>query len=406
MRRKCIAIRTTLLLVGLAVVFPNRSYSQLCSKSSEASQTFPLEASQSYPYNIGTPSTEWRVCWQVQAKYGLVITSAEFRILQDGVATPSRWVQVLGDARVSEIFVPYHEGSTRFYDMTGFTFILFPLTAADCPSSTGGTLLGQNLVCRQVRDRGLLWKFGSHLQRGSELVMWSVLRASYYYYVIEWTFRDDGVIAGRVGATGKALTTMAHTHNVVWRLDVDLDGSGGDSAYRGTHTEGLPGPTATDTEIPIEREAGIEWDPLHFHTIDVHDGNLQNSRGHPVSYQLVPSRSGSARHQEQFTNYDFWVTRPYSSFKSHYNPDLSARDLPDYVNPPDSVSETDLVLWYRDAIHHRTRDEDGHWMLWFNDGENDIFQWTGETPVNWVGFTLVPHNLFSCTPLGCYLIPI
>ena len=56
--------------------------------------------------------------------------------------------------RVSDYFVPYHPGSPRYYDLSGFNFQLTPVNAADCPATVGGSLLSAH-VCKEVRDRGL-----------------------------------------------------------------------------------------------------------------------------------------------------------------------------------------------------------------------------------------------------------
>jgi len=75
--------------------------------------------------------------------------------------------------------------------------------------------LGGN-VCKQVHDRGLLWKNWSQVRRGEEAVLWAALGAANYNYIIEWTFRDDGVVLGRVGATAANLPGLPfepHIHN-------------------------------------------------------------------------------------------------------------------------------------------------------------------------------------------------
>jgi primary-amine oxidase len=235
-----------------------------------------------------------------------------------------------------------------------------------------------------VRDRGLAWKDDQKVRRGEELVLWGALDAANYNYIIEWTFRDDGVIRGRVGATGVNFPGhpfVAHTHNPTWRLDIDLNGSAGDSVHLGTHTE--MGLTAIDTAPLIDRETGVEWDPLHFHTLQIHDAGLTNARGSASAYHLMPLRWGTARHAEGFTKYDFWVTK--------YNPmEIFAARLPSYISPPESVANTDIVVWYTGSMHHLVRDEDGVIVSGF---------WEGEAHVMSTEFILKPHNLFDETPL-------
>ena len=246
-----------------------------CSGANLVDQKFPAS---------GPEVTHWRLCWQTVPGNGLLIHWAYFR------TSPSKpWLFLLWDARISEIFVPYHTGSPRFYDV-GYLFGLASIGAKDCPATAGGTVLAGN-VCKEVHDRGLSWKADSAVYRGEEVVLWSALAAANYNYVMEWTFRDDGIVMGRVGATshnfpGREFET--HVHNPIWRLDVDLNGWPNDSVALGTHTENLPGPTATDTEPPIPTEKAMLWNPRNFNSLDVTDKTLVNGKGHQTMYQLIP----------------------------------------------------------------------------------------------------------------------
>jgi hypothetical protein len=341
-----------------------------CSGANLVDQKFPTS---------GPEVTHWRLCWQTVPGNGLLIHWAYFR------TSPAKpWLFLLWDGRVSEIFVPYHSGSPRFYDV-GFGFGLTSIGPQDCPATAGGTVLAGN-VCKEVHDRGLSWKADSAVYRGEELILWSALAAANYNYVMEWTFRDDGIVMGRVGATSHNLPNRefeTHVHNPIWRLDVDLNGWPNDSVALGTHTENLPGPTATDTEPPIPNEKGLLWNPRNFHSLDVSDKTLVNGKGHRTLYQLIPLPTGGlAQHQEPFTVNDFWVTL--------YNPvEMNAKDLVSYVTPPQSVTNADIVLWYRGSVHHHPRDEDG---------EKIGGGWHGVALIMWTGFMLKPHDLFDRTP--------
>jgi Cu2+-containing amine oxidase len=339
-----------------------------CSGANLVDQKFPT---------AGPEVTHWRLCWQTVPGNGLLIHWAYFR------KSPSApWMFLLWDARVSEIFVPYHNNSHRYYDV-GFGFGLTAIGPADCPASQGGTPLAGN-VCKQVHDRGLSWKSDAQVYRGEEVVLWSALAAANYNYIIEWTFRDDGIVMGRVGATSHNLPSEpweTHVHNPIWRLDVDLNGWPNDSVALGTHTE--TGLTATDTEVPIPLSTGLQWDPRRFNSLDVSDKFLVNGKGDKTYYQLIPlPTQGLAQHQEAFTKPDFWVTR--------YSPtQMSAKDLVSYTTPPVPVTDTDIVIWYRGSVHHHPRDEDGEVV-------NGL--WHGVALVMWTGFMLKPHDLFDRTP--------
>lgn len=343
--------------------------------SAQCSGAYLVE--QGFPVG-GTEETHWRVCWATHVKNGLVITGAWFR-----KAPGAPFVRVLWDGRISEIFVPYHDGSPRYYDVTNFSFNLTSVSTADCPGPSGGPIASN--VCKEVRDRGLVWKDYAQVRRGQELSLWGALGAGNYNYVMEWIFRDDGMLIGRVGATAVNLPSkplMTHVHNPMWRLDIDLNGAWGDSVAEMIHTEsGLNG---IDNHALIRTERGLQWKLPSFTGLHVTDSALKNGKGHTSGYILMPwNAHGVSRHQEAFTQQDMWVSRYKWNEKD-------ARYLPTYVSPAEPTVGTDNVLWYKGAMHHHPRDEDGEFV-----GNS----WRGEAHIMWTGFMLMPFNLFDRTPL-------
>ena len=147
---------------------------------------------------------------------GLYITGAWFKhdLGED-------WIKILNDARVSELFVPYHQHSyVRYFDLTGFSFPLAEVKAEDAgqfgkimPPFQGDPY---STVVKEIRDRGIAWKDYAHgVRRGRELVIWGALEAGNYMYLMSYSFHDDGTIALRVGATGQNLPGQryeAHVH--------------------------------------------------------------------------------------------------------------------------------------------------------------------------------------------------
>jgi Cu2+-containing amine oxidase len=330
--------------------------------------------------------SRWHLTVNAIDKFGLVITGASFQ-----KSLGSRFIYVLFDGRLGEIFVPYHEGSPRYYDIAQFDWHPLTLTPAQFPRRQ---IIGGGKICKETRDY-LAWMEAdfhvnnpplrtSRVRYGQEVVYFSVLGAGNYAYIMEWTFRDDGTILARAGSTGPKLGApgdpSGHMHNFTWRLDIDLNGAGGDSARLTSHREIFAlgqDSTATDGAQLISVEQGLLWDPKKFNTLQIQDSTLENGNERPTSYELVPLRSGTARHSEPFTKKDFWVTR--------YDPQQSllAKDLPNYVAQRQSTDNQDIVVWYTGSEHHEihSRDED------FN-----------TVPVLWTGFQLVPNNLFDHTP--------
>jgi primary-amine oxidase len=323
--------------------------------------------------------TQWDLCVEVVEQHGLVIRRGSFRPTH--LATP---LQVLSDARVAEIFVPYHSGEPRLLEVSGASYTLRSLGSTDCPASAGGALLAGNLVCREIRDRGVAWHHKAKVRRGQEVSLWGVLQAAHYQYIIEWTFQDDGTVKAQVGRTGPTLPgspAEGHMHNFTWRVDIDLNGADGETAQVVTHHESVqsptdPGTTATDVRTLVSTETSLLWNPTEFTHVEVSDATLQNPNGRKTAYALVPLRSGTARHQEPETQADFWITS--------YRPgELLSVALPSYVDGED-VEGQDVVLWYTGSIHHQEgiRDED-----------------TDTTTAEWAGFMLEARNMFAGTPI-------
>ena len=359
------------------------------AKAAALGQPDGVPIDQMVDFNSGS---RWHLKVNAMDKFGLVITDASF---QKSPTEP--FIYVLFDGRLGEIFVPYHDSSARYGDISDYTFKPLELDPNKF-RAPGRNLMpsSNNKICKEVRQY-LAWLHHEQVRYGQEVVYFSVLKAGNYDYIMEWTFRDDGAILVRAGSTGPKIEcasescgpdakTAGHMHNFTWRLDIDLDGAGGDSAYLTRHVENfnpppprpLLGSTAKDKRFLISVEGGRVWNPEDFNTLVVEDSTLknQNGTGRATSYELVPMRSGNARHSEDFTKKDFWVTR--------YNPEqILANGLTSYVSGGQSTVNQDIVVWYTGSEHHEnnSRDED----------RNTV-------PVLWTGFELIPNNLFDGTP--------
>ena len=359
---------------------------------------------------LGTSVTEtvafasgsrWHLTLSTMKKFGLVITGASFQ------KPGSPFLYVLNDGRLGEIFVPYHSGSPRFGDISEFSFDPLTLNAAQFPPPRH--IIGGGKICKEVRDYLAYMNAdipNTRVRYGQEVVYFSVLDADNYQYIEEWTFRDDGAIQVRAGSTGPKLPFRpkeGHMHDFTWRLDIDLNGADTNSAYWTSHVEDLtapnpPGSTAMDKKDLISREGSRVWNPQHFNTLAIFDcfpenGNpfkpcstLENGNGRPTYYELVPMRSGTARHSELYTQKDFWVTL--------YNPNqILAKFLPTYIENPQPTVNEDLVIWYTGSEHHDGCSE--------SPGDNECNSRDEDfntVQILWTGFDLIPNNLFNKTP--------
>ncbi|HMF17336.1 MAG TPA: hypothetical protein VKE98_09030 [Gemmataceae bacterium] len=355
------------------------------------------EIIQEFPSN-DVMRTAWKVHYATRNGFGLIIQDAFFK------KTPTDpWMQVLGDARVSELFVPYHSGSPRFWDVS-YNFALCPVTAVD--AGPHGKLHGSPpKVVSEIRDRGIIWVDSTKARRGQSLILRATIDAANYRYVIEYGFQDDGAISFRVGSTGRNYASReweGHMHNTLWRIDVNLDGPDNNSVYVTEHIEpdGDPG-KAKSVQKPFNngKEGFLDWAPEKFTTVQVVNPERKNIRGKPFTYDFVSMRMGNARHfngkNEECTQHDFWVTKA--------NPDeIYYTRLPTYVGLADakgnklavseaeSIMNTDVVVWHSTPGHHEPRSEDGEMK-----GNTLV----GVTPIMWSGFDLKPRNIFDRSPL-------
>ncbi len=343
----------------------------------------------------GTILSRWHLTVNAVSKFGLIITDASFQ------KSPNKpFLYVLFDGRLGEIFVPYHENSHHYRDISYFNFKPLKLDKdkfnlpGSRPDDFGRQIIGvDGLICKEVRDY-LAWMRDDAVRYGQEVTYFSVLGAGNYNYIMEWTFRDDGTILARAGSTGpKAgdVPSEGHIHNFTWRLDIDLNGADANSAYWTSHSEQLTAPfAATDEKVLIPIEQSLVWDPEHFNTLEIRAAGLKNGNGHDTSYDLVPMRSGTARNNNPlfpWTQADFWVTQYNPSQLQAVNgqtyQDLPLPSLPDYILPAKPTINKDLVIWYTGSEHHEKNSRD----------EDDI-----TVPVLWTGFQLIPNNLFDHTP--------
>jgi primary-amine oxidase len=364
------------------------------------------EIIQHFPTN-DVMQTAWKVQWATQRGCGLYLKGAWFKR-----SPADDWMQVLGDARLAEAFVPYHSGSPRFWDVS-YNFPLCVLSREDA-GPFGKLLLatdqhgGKNAtglkpyVCQEIRDRGIAWKSSAGVRRGQTMVLWGVLEAANYRYIVEFGFQDDGVISFRLGSTGHNYASReweAHMHNGLWRVDVNVDGPDHNSVLIMEHNEPLAPDKdnrakAGTTHKPFNggKEGWADWDPAKFTMLRVINERRKNIRGEPIGYDVMAMRMGNSRHfggkskEEECTQHDFWVTRNRTG-------EMDVKKLPDYVARGEPILDTDVVLWYSVPAHHEPRSEDG---------EMKGSTFTGCTPVMWAGFDLKPRNVFDRTPYFPY----
>lgn len=157
----------------------------------------------------GASETAWLVAWTELPLRGVWIQGAWF--FRKKPFTANTVVQVLGQAGLSQIFVPYHNGIYRELDLNKWTDVREAVLAYTGPCGTiSGPFLQspsqsipntysppRPVLIKEIRERGVAWTSDGHLRRGEELLLWSVIDTGNYEYIVQYGFRDDGTITFR-----------------------------------------------------------------------------------------------------------------------------------------------------------------------------------------------------------------
>lgn len=359
------------------------------------------------------PEVKWHVCVRDMGRKSLWLGPVHLKLTSGGP-----WMPVLYQAGLAEIFVPYHETNFRPYDLAGTTILLALATEDEGINGTLRTLANEShpTVMTEVRQRGVGWlckDTTAATRRAQEFVVWGVADGGNYDNIIQYGFRDDGGMAFRMGNTGfnaapppvtNPSPFEAHTHNALWRVDMDLNGPLNNSAYWLFHREPYPGGNvlrAYDFKKPFGTEGKRQWNALQFTSLLIED-DAANAFGNKLGYEFKPVQSGISRHygpDEAWTKNDVYVTRYHASELAWADPGTGNWIGPDVyllptLNNPESVNKKDLVVWIKSSAHHHPTDEDR--------AADDLgsVNSRGVTLTHWSGFDVEPHNLFNANPLG------
>ena len=371
------------ILIGAVYVAAEASNQAVCLPHSESpiDNEFPdkhrnVSRESSFTYQqfpaSGSLETAWYVAFDHSTRNALFITGAHFK------PSPAHdWIQVLGRASISEIFVPYASGNPRFYDLSVHSKGLVEANKAD--TGPCGHMIGRdNSVVREVVDKGPLWKNDDRVWRGQKLLLWGTVDVANYNYIIRYEFHDDGTIKFRVAGTAVNLPwapNEAHTHNVLWRIDVNLNGPDGDSVNVLRHLEAVGDIEWRNESAPFNGgfEGAVDFVATEFTQVQVVDSELQNAAGKTSAYDIRPLYRGVVRHNERFMRNDFWAT-VQSPLEQEFE------DVGVYTDG-ESIEDADVVVWHITSLLHVPRSEDG-----------------GVALAMWGGFDMRPRDLFDGTP--------
>ncbi|KAJ6760779.1 COPPER AMINE OXIDASE [Salix purpurea] len=295
---------------------------------------------------------------------------------------------------------------------------------------TGGVETIENCVCLHEEDHGILWKHQDwrtglaevRRQVDSYTIPIHIYANSDVGLVTE---EKDGKIEAEVKLTGilslgalqpgetrKYGTTIApglyapvHQHFFVARMDMAVDCKPGEAFNQVVEVNvevEKPGEKnihnnafyAKETLLQSELQAMRDCNPQTARHWIVRNTRTVNRTGQLTGYRLVPGSNclplagpeAKFLRRAAFLNHNLWVT-PYTHgemFPGGEFPNQNPRvgeGLATWVKQNRPLEETDIVLWYVFGITHVPRLED--WPV---------------MPVERIGFMLMPHGFFNCSP--------
>ncbi|MFQ5459905.1 MAG: carboxypeptidase regulatory-like domain-containing protein [Anaerolineae bacterium] len=233
---------------------------------------------------------DWRVCYEATASDGLRI----FNVTYGGR-------EVLSSATIPQIDVEY----------AGFT-LLDELGSLAVPA-VGGTNAGA------LQD-------GFDLRQLYMMSAWP--RCGTYRYMQSWRFHDDGRLEPRLEISGPGIEG-AHTYDVYWRLDLDIDGPGDDSFQN--WATGWSEPEAEGLFA-----AGLPLSP---------DGFKWRSVDGPRLYAVAPRPEDGAV---------LWALS-FEAGQGDFNlPAFRVPNFPSQWVNGEGIQDTNVVLWYKAAAYKAT----------------------------------------------------
>ena len=182
---------------------------------------------------------------------------------------------------------------------------------------------------------------------GPEVILISEMQAGWYRYITEWRLHANGTIRPRFGFAGtqNPCTCHLHTHHVYWRLDFDIR---------------TPSHNVVEEFNDPPIIAGSHWHTKRFEIQRPRDAahkrrwRVRNTvTGEAYTIQPGPNDGTSTA----FGVGDVWVLRYHSGELDDgqgftTDPALSRAHLERFLSPPESVTDTDVVVWYAGHYVH------------------------------------------------------
>ena len=284
----------------------------------------------------------------------------------------------------------------------------------------------KNAICMHEEDYGILWKHQdlhsgrTEVRRSRRLVISSIATVGNYEYGFYWYLYLDGTIQLEVKLTGimstaalapgavdphappiaPGLAAPVHQHLFCARLDMTVDGPVNEVYEVDVEADPLgPANPLGNAFTPVTRRLDHEQaaqrvvDPARSRVWKVVNPAARNAVGEPTAYKLVPGASptllahadSSIARRAGFATRNLWVT-PFRADERRAAGDFPNQHpggdgLPRWTEADRSLVGTEVVVWHTFGVTHVPRPED--WPV---------------MPVEYCGFSLVPHGFFDRNP--------
>ncbi|CAI0463513.1 unnamed protein product [Linum tenue] len=276
---------------------------------------------------------------------------------------------------------------------------------------TGGVETIENCVCLHEEDHGILWKHQdwrtglAEVRRSRRLTDGKIEAEVKLTGVLSLGALQPGEVRKYGTMIAPGLYAPVHQHFFVARMDMAVDCKPGeafnqvvemnvkveDPGKDNVHNNAFyPEEELLRTELQAMRDCN----PLSARHWIIRNTRTVNRTGQLTGYKLVPGSNclplaGSEAkflRRAAFLKHNLWVTAysrdemyPGGEFPNQ-NP-RSGEGLATWVKQNRPIEETDIVLWYVFGVTHIPRLED--WPV---------------MPVERIGFMLMPHGFFNCSP--------
>lgn len=368
-----------------------------------------------------TNGAMWEMCYDERLNEGIVYHDIYYTTAH-GLRR-----KVLGQMNLAQIHVPYDDNSNRYHDISDFGLggetssgskKLLAISGAECEN---GLLYqnseGRNVICKQEDRHGYAWKDYVDYGLAESMTIFSVSRIQRYYYISEYEFHDNGMIAPSVAATGRIQAYIYsnstsfenpeeygwhiyqispagfdtdvygtnHIHTYWWRLDFDLGGAPNDVFEEIEFVPDGNGLRRRAVATTFITETARTNSAETFRTWRVKDTEILNEDGHNISYQIEPNGKNIFRgpEGEEFSHHDIYATTGYACerFISHNTAVAGCDDSVDEFTNGEELDDT--VVWYGATFHHLVRDEDNSRMTPHKEGFHLVPRdWTADNPVD------------------------